>query len=150
MNNWQPYLQAMVTANSNATASVNLGVITASGTNYQGLTMAPNRCSIPVNTTAVGYINPSTGTFGTFGSAMAGGYVAPVLASNGNIYCVNFYGGPIGILTPGSSPASSTWSASGPSMPASYSYSAALGTDGNIYAVSCSQQCGYVYTRRFI
>jgi streptogramin lyase len=115
-----------------------LNAITASGSNYQGLVLAPNGYIYCITTgaTSIGYINPATGQFGTFGSATSGGYVSGVLAPNGNIYCVNFFGGPIGIISPGSSPSLSTFSATGPTMAGYYSLSSAVGPDGLIYMPS--------------
>jgi len=146
--NWQKYLQSLVAANSRGvTATVNLNVTTASGTNYQGFVLAPNGYiyCIPCNNTAVGYINPATGQFGTFGSATSGGFVSGALASNGNIYCMKFYGGNIGIITPGASPASSTWSETGPSI-ANNRYSCCFGPDGLLYIPSPDTANIGVYT----
>ena len=144
---WQPYLKNMATVNSSAIATVNLNVTTASGTNYQGFVLAPNGYiyCIPCNNTAVGYINPATGQFGTFGSATSGGFVSGALASNGNIYCMKFYGGNIGIITPGASPASSTWSETGPSI-ANNRFSCCFGPDGLLYIPSPDPANIGVYT----
>jgi hypothetical protein len=144
-NNWQPYLQSL--ASSPITATVNIGAITASGTNYQGLVLAPNGYiyCVPCNATSVGYINPANGQFGTFGSASSGGFVSGALAPNGNIYCMKFYGGNIGIITPGASPASSTWSETGPSI-ADSRFSCCFGPDGLLYIPSPNAANIGVYT----
>jgi hypothetical protein len=134
-HDWQPYLQQLARANSNATASFSSNSVSGTSGNYQGGVLAPNGkiYCIPSGASTVGVIDPVANTFTTpvSGSAPGGGaYAGGVLAPNGKIYCVPNAATSVGVIDPVANTFTTFGSGTG-------YFGGVLAPNGKIYCIPC-------------
>ena len=134
--NWQPYLQALTSANSGATASLSTYSVTGSATNYTTTSygaLAPNGLMYFIGGTGVFVLNPATNTATILGSASTSSYSGLVLGTNGNLYGIPYGTGTVLVITPSATSPYGTVTTIGSGLD-SYQ-GGCLGPNGTIYAL---------------
>jgi hypothetical protein len=141
-HDWQPYLQALTRANSNAVASFSSNSVTGAAPGnyaYIGGVLAPNGkiYCIPYGSTSVGVIDPVANTISqpvTGTPPVSYSYYGAVLAPNGKIYCNPTNGTSLGVIDPNANTLTTFGTA-----PGSFAYTGGvLAPNGKIYCVPCN------------